>query len=107
VADLPSKVSLDANADQALASARDLRAEMAGIGPGGDQLLVLGETMAGLLREQFPAAPDLGRVALAVSLALSSVETAAQVHGYVLSRLELNAVASLAAEQLEREAKSP
>lgn len=101
--DLPSKTALDAYTDQALASARDLRAELPEIGPAGDQLLILGDTMACVLREQFPAATDLGRVTLAVASSLAAVETAAALRGYVLSRLELSAVANLAAEQLERE----
>jgi hypothetical protein len=102
----PSKVSLDASADQQLAEMREMRAKLEALGPIGDELLFLGESMALLLREQFPAERSLGRITLAVAQSLQALESAAQSKGYPLGSIELTAIAQLAAEQLDRESRS-
>lgn len=100
---IPPKVTLDAAADQTLAAVREMRAEIGDLCGYDDQLLALGRTLAGVLREQFPAVPALGRVTLAVAVSLESIRRAGEARGAALSPLELAAVASLAAEQLDRE----
>ena len=95
----PSKTHMDACADQHLAAARELRAALGD----GDRLVSLADGLAVILREQFPSQRQLGRIALAVASAMESIHSAAQGRGRPLSRLELVAVAALAAEALERE----
>jgi hypothetical protein len=101
--EVPSKTSLDAHADQHLAAARDLRAELAEACGGDDLLLTLGDALAVILREQFPGVRKLGRITLAVAVSLESIRAAGESGDRPVSRLELSAVAVLAAERLERE----
>lgn len=101
--EVPSKTHLDAHADQTLAAVRDMREDLSGMG-GAGHLLSLSDGLAVVLREQFPGVAELGRITLAVAGALESIENAGRAMGCPLSRLELSAIAALAAEQLEREA---
>jgi hypothetical protein len=59
--------------------------------------------MADILREQFPGERALGRITLAVTGALESIRAAAEGRGAPMAPLEVAAVASLAAERLDRE----
>lgn len=100
--DVPPKAYLDSRDDQLMAAVRDARAELAETG--GTELLALGEALAVLLREQFPAEAGLGRITLAVAKALASVQGAAESRRRrPYSRIELAVIGGLAAEQLDRE----
>jgi hypothetical protein len=102
------KTALDAATDQALALARDTRAQMTD--PGGVYLRSLAGSLAGFLREQFPDTPGLGRVAVSLAQHVASMSDAmtagsagAQFAGDLPS---LMAVVVLAGEQLNRESPS-
>jgi hypothetical protein len=99
----PSKTVLDAQSDQAMAVARDLRGGLLAQAGGGDRLLTYGIGLAVILREQFPGNRDLGRIVLAVARSLRALGRAAEAGGAPLGPREIMAVAALAAEQLDRE----
>jgi len=100
--EVPSKTYLDAEADQSLAAVRDMRAELAALCGEGDRLFVLADSLAALLREQFPHDAALGRITLAVAGGLEAIRSATESRGVPLERPELAAVAALAAERLDR-----
>jgi hypothetical protein len=88
-APLPPKVALDAETDQALAFARDHRLSHGSLA----------------VREQF--GPGNGRIVMAVTQAISCVEKVMREdYAMPMSPGQLIVIAALAAEQLEREAKS-
>jgi hypothetical protein len=101
---MPSRTRLEARTDQELAEARELRAGLAAMRGDGDYLLGLGDDLAGLLREQFPAAPALGRITLAVAGSITAMRESWKAKGFPLTEREVGAAVRLAAERLEREA---
>lgn len=99
--DAPMKASLDAHADQKLAGMRDLREVLALLGSEGEGILALADTMASVLRGQFPDTPHLGRIAVAVLTSADSLRGAFMLKGTLLSSSEVSAIVGLAAEKLE------
>jgi hypothetical protein len=95
---MPPKVVLDAETDQALAFARDHRLSH------GSLATILAEGIADQVREQF--GPGNGRIVMAVAQAINGVEKAMrEEYAMPMSPGQLIVIAALAAEQLEREAR--
>lgn len=94
-----AKAALDAGTDQALAIARDNRAD-----PAAEYLTPAAEWLAGLLREQFPRDQELaGRVLMAAAQFVAAIETSSP--GIDVN--VLGTVLAFAAEQVTREARQP
>lgn len=100
------KASLDAHVDQRMMAVRDARTVLAALSGEGNTFLTVSDMLAGVLREQFPGTPDLGRIVLAVMVAMDSLRGAQEMAGYPLSVEELMTVTGLAAEHLDREEAS-
>lgn len=98
-AQMPPKAALDADTDQALAFIRDHRLSH------GSLATILAEGIAEQVRDQF--GPGNGRIVMAVAQAISCVEKVMREdYAMPMSPGQLVVIASLAAEQLEREARS-
>jgi hypothetical protein len=97
----PPKVLLDAQTDQALAGARELRASLNG--QQGEIVRMCAEGMASHLAAQFPGQP-IGRVVMAATQALKSIERVLTEHGHHVSVDLLVIVAALVADELNSEA---
>lgn len=101
---VPPGTYLTARDDQLMMTVRDGRRALEEAGD--TEFLALAAAVAASLRGQFPGERSLGRIALAVARELGSVQKAAALKGRDCSWLEVTSIGALAAEQLDREART-
>lgn len=102
-APLPLRTALEADTDQSMAWAREMRDGIDG--PHGDFLREMADGMAGQISAEFPGV-STGRIVMAAASAVNALAAALEEKGVEPSVDVLVCIASLAALQLDGEAGS-
>lgn len=100
---VPSRASLAAQTDQALAMLADARAELSG--KDGEFTAMTADATARIIAAEFPEVRELGRILVGMSGALSSLRNSLERRGVDADADALLTIAMLAGEQLDREAR--
>jgi hypothetical protein len=102
--EMPRSPALDAQTDQVIAFLRDAGGMLEG--PEGAFYKMLAGAQAAVLREQFPAVADLGRIVVSVAQNIAATSEALRLRGFAQLAEDpfvLMSITALAGQQLDRE----